>query len=106
MGWEVQFNVPTDCKIDYLEYLKETWIVFSIENIVSKMVDKVSIKKYYFIDNGLLNLFLMDPKTSLLENQVAISLYRLYPNDLFFYNKGIEVDFYLFEKQIAIEVCL
>ena len=45
MGWEVQFNVPTDCKIDYLEYLKETWIVFSIENIVSKMVDKVSITK-------------------------------------------------------------
>ena len=47
----------------------------------------------------------MDPKTSLLENQVAISLYRLYPNDLYFYNKGIEVDFYLFEKQIAIQVC-
>jgi len=98
-------KISTDTVIDYLEYLKETWIVFSLENIVSKMVDKVSIKKYYFIDNGLLNLFLMDPKTSLLENQVAISLYRLYPNELFFYNKGIEVDFYLFEKQIAIQVC-
>lgn len=98
-------RISTDTVIDYLEYLKETWLLFPIENLVSKMADKASIKKYYFIDNGLLNLFLMDPKTSLLENQVAISLYSLYPNDLFFYNKGIEVDFYLFEKQIAIQVC-
>jgi len=98
-------KISTDTVIDYLDYLKETWLIFSIENIVSKMADKVSIKKYYFIDNGLLNLFLMDPKTSLLENQVAIALFSSYPDDLFFYNKGIEVDFYLFEKQIAIQVC-
>jgi hypothetical protein len=98
-------KISTDTVIDYLDYLKETWLIFSIENLVSKMADKTSNKKYYFIDNGLLNLFLMDPKTSLLENQVAIALYSSYSDDLYFYNKGIEVDFYLFEKQTALQVC-
>lgn len=47
-------------------------MIFSIENIEAKLQDKISNKKYYFIDNGILNLFLLDPETSLLENMVAI----------------------------------
>jgi uncharacterized protein len=58
-------------------------------------VDKETSPKYYFTDNGILNLFLLDPETSLLENLVAINLLRIYGRDdaVFFYNKGIEVDF-------------
>ena len=52
-------------------------MIFSIENIEAKLQDKISNKKYYFIDNGILNLFLLDPETSLLENMVAIYLYDL-----------------------------
>ena len=64
-------KVTTDTVIDYLEFLQATWLIFSIENYASKLVEKISNQKYYFIDNGLLNLFLIDPETSLLENLVA-----------------------------------
>lgn len=60
-------KITTDTIIDYLNYLEDTWIMFSLENYASKLADKVSNKKYYFMDNGILSLFLMDPETSLLE---------------------------------------
>ena len=62
------------------------------------------MKKHYFIDNGLLNLFLVDPETSLLENLCAIHLYKKYGNEVYYYNKGIEVDFYVPEENLAIQV--
>ena len=98
-------KISTDTVIDYLGYLRESWLTFSVENICAKLAEKVANKKYYFIDNGLLNLFLVDPLTSLLENQVAIHLRRLYGNDLYFYHRGIEVDFYVSEAQLAVQVC-
>src|SRR5690606_9632759 len=63
--------------------------------------------KYYFIDNGLLNLFLIDGNTSLLENLVAGTLLRKFGREdaVFFYNKKIEVDFYIPETATAIQVC-
>ena len=70
----------------------------------AKLQDKVSTQKYYFIDNGLLNLFLLDPATSLLENIVAIYLHEIYGEDLFYYNDNVEVDFCLFEQGKAFQV--
>ncbi len=98
-------KISTDTVIDYLGYLQESWLIFSLENIAAKLADKVSNKKYYFTDNGLLNLFLIDPLTSLLENQVAIQLRRLYGEEVYFYHRGIEVDFYVPSTQLAIQVC-
>ena len=97
-------KVKQETIVDYLEYIKETCMIFSIENIEAKLQDKISNKKYYFIDNGILNLFLLDPETSLLENMVAIYLYELYGEDLYYYNDNIEVDFCLFEHGKAIQV--
>ena len=98
-------KISTDTVIDYLGYLRESWLIFPIENICAKLADKESNKKYYFIDNGILNLFLVDPSTSLLENQVAIQLRRLYGDDVYFYHHSIEVDFYIPEVQLAVQVC-
>ena len=98
-------KISTDTVIDYLGYLNESWLIFSMENICAKLAEKVANKKYYFIDNGILNLFLIDPLTSLLENQVAIHLRRLYGSDVYFYHHGIEVDFYVLEEQLAVQVC-
>lgn len=89
---------------DYLQYVEDSCLIFSIENYAAKIVDKVSTRKYYFVDNGLLNLFLFDPETSLLENLVAIKLHSAY-DDLTFYLKNFEVDFYLWEHSTAIQVC-
>ncbi|MDP2115239.1 MAG: hypothetical protein Q8K69_14405 [Bacteroidota bacterium] len=40
-----------------------------------------------------------------MENQVAIQLRRLYGDDVYFYHHGIEVDFYVPEVQLALQVC-
>ena len=97
-------KIKTDTVIDYLGYLKETWLIFSLENLASKLVDKETNKKYYFIDNGILNLFLIDPNTFLLENMVAIQLRRLYGDQVYYYSQEMEVDFVLWESHVAIQV--
>lgn len=97
-------KVSTDTVIDYVEYMKESWLILPIENICAKLADKASNRKYYFIDNGILNLFLTDPVSSLLENIVAIQLCKQYSNNVFFYNDKVEVDFYIPESETAIQV--
>ncbi|MDR1740145.1 MAG: ATP-binding protein [Bacteroidales bacterium] len=97
-------KITTDTVIDYMEYLKESLLIFAIENISAKFQERESNRKYYFIDNGLLNLFLIDPNTFLLENIVAIQLLKKYKKELYFYNKNIEVDFYIPDEKLAIQV--
>lgn len=97
--------VTTSTVIDFVRYLQDACIVFSIENFASKFVEKESTKKHYFADNGLLNIFLTDPNTSLLENLCACHLHRKYGEELYYYNQNVEVDFYLPEQGIAIQAC-
>lgn len=97
--------VTTSTVIDFVRYLKDACIVFSVDNFASKFAEKESIKKHYFIDNGLLNIFLTDPNTSLLENLCACHLYRKYGDELYYYNQNVEVDFYLPEQSIALQAC-
>lgn len=97
-------KISTDTLIDYLGYMNESWLLIPVSNHVSKFVERATNKKYYFIDNGILNLFLTDPNTSLLENIVAISLYKQYGDDVTFFNNNIEVDFYMPSIKTAIQV--
>jgi len=90
--------------IEYIEHLKETWLIFSVSNYTGKFVEKETNRKFYFSDNGILNLFLFNPETALLENLVAIALKRIYEDELYFYNHNIEVDFYIPVKKWAIQV--
>lgn len=100
-------SIGTNTVINYMEYAKNAWLITPIQNIASKMVEKETTPKYYFTDNGILNLFLLDANTSLLENLVAVTLLRRYGREdaVFFYNKGIEVDFYVPEITTAFQVC-
>ena len=82
--------------------------MFTLDNYASKFVEKETIKKHYFVDNGLLSIFLNDADTSLLENLCAIVLYKRYNGDddsprLYYYNRNIEVDFYIPDEHIAIQ---
>lgn len=97
-------KISVDTVIDYMGYLQESWLILPYENIAAKLIDKESNRKYYFIDNGILNLFLLDPATSLLENQVAVRLRQKYGNQVYFYNKNVEVDFVVYDEGIAIQV--
>ena len=94
--------------IDYVRYVKEACLMFTLDNYASKFVEKETIKKHYFVDNGLLSIFLNDADTSLLENLCAIVLYKRYNRDddsprLYYYNRNIEVDFYIPDEHIAIQ---
>lgn len=97
-------KISVDTVIDYISYLQESWLMLPYENIAAKLIDKEANRKYYFIDNGILNLFLVDSATSLLENQVAIRLRQLYGEKVYFYNQGIEVDFVVYDEGVAIQV--
>lgn len=90
--------------VDYLQYLNDAYLIFSISNYSDKLSEKESIKKRYFFDNGLLNTFIIEPESKLLENQVAITLKKKHGDGLYYYNKNIEVDFYIPEAKTAIQV--
>ena len=81
----------------------ESWLLLPLENILGKLIERSTQRKYYFIDNGILNLFLPDPETSLLENMVAIHLIKKYRDEVCFYHNGVEVDFYLPEQKKLIQ---
>ena len=100
-------KISINTVINYIEYAKDAWLITPIQNIAGKIVEKETMPKYYFTDNGILNLFLLDGTTSLFENLVAISLLKKYgrSDSVFFFNKGIEVDFYLPETSTAIQAC-
>ncbi|MCR5573511.1 MAG: ATP-binding protein [Bacteroidaceae bacterium] len=94
---------------DYIEYMEDAYLTISIPNLVSPLTEQQTIMKRYFADNGILNNFLFNGETKLLENMVAIQLNRLYHNTkeelrLFYYNKGVEVDFCIPEVNLAIQV--
>ena len=98
-------KLSTDAAIDYVEYMTETWFILPYENLYGKLQDKESNRKYYFTDNGLLHLFLIDANTSLLENIVAVTLRRKYGDGSYFWNsKNAEVDFVIPEEGLAVQV--
>lgn len=89
--------------MEYVRYLQESCLLISLDNYVSKFVDKETVKKHYFIDNGLLHLFINNPDTALLENLCAINLYKRYGKGVYYFNRNIEVDFYVPDEKLAIQ---
>nr|AGS52422.1 hypothetical protein [uncultured bacterium contig00085] len=97
-------SISRNTLIDYLKFLEDAYLLFGISNYSDKLSEKETIKKRYFWDNGLLNNFLFDPDAKLLENIVAIQLKKIYGDKLFYYNKNIEVDFFIPSEKKAIQV--
>lgn len=94
---------------DYLEYMQDAYLFFPIPNLVSPMTEQATLQKRYVADNGILNLFLFQGETKLLENMVAIELNRRFRNTteetlLYYFNKNVEIDFCVPSAQLAIQV--
>lgn len=89
---------------NYMDYLHESYLTFSIGSFTDSITERETIKKHYFYDNGILNLFLFQPETKLLENLVAVQLYKRYGDDLFYYNKNVEVDFCVPKEGLLVQV--
>lgn len=93
--------------IDYISYAKNAYLLFTTKNYFLKFSDRESIPKYYFTDNGILNLFYVDKKPALLENLVGITLHNKYHDKVFYLKSpktGIDIDFYIPENKTAIQV--
>lgn len=103
----IGISTNTSSIISYIGFVKDACLMFTLDNYASKFVEKETVKKHYFTDNGLLNIFLTDASTSLLENLCAIALYKRYGMDdepgLFYYNKNIEIDFYVPSEDLAVQ---
>lgn len=102
-----KITMPTVSK--YIEYSEAAWLLLRLRNIASSFAEKETSCKYYFVDNGIINLFLIGGETILLENAVALALFRKYGHEqdnerVFFYNDKVEVDFYVPEEELAIQV--
>ena len=108
-GAGIGVNVQT--VIDYLSYMEDAYLVFPVRNWFSPFTEKESVMKHYFIDPGMLSLFLVDKDPLLLENAVAAELYRRNPADtegrVFFLRSvrtGLDIDFYLPAENTLIQV--
>ncbi len=103
----IGFSVSKDTVISYVSLAKEAYLLFTVENFAKKFVERESNPKYYFSDNGLLNLFLHDKDTALLENEVAVALRDRCGEGLWYLRSaktGVDVDFYVPEQGLAIQV--
>ena len=99
-------KVSKNTIINYVNYAQEAFLILPVKNIADNLTERETNSKYYFIDNGIISLLALDVETSLLENMVAVELMRRYGTDeqVFFYNKTVEVDFYIPDQALAIQV--
>ena len=94
---------------NYIEYLEKSWLIFTV-NVYDYSVrrQQIASKKTYAIDTGLINAvgFSFSPNRGrLLENLVFLSLRRLGRDIYYFLPKnGYEVDFYLPDRGVLIQV--
>lgn len=93
--------------INYVGYIIDSYLIFPLTNYAAKLVKKETSPKYYFMDTGLVGLMLLDCKSAQLENLVAIELIRRYGlENVFYFESNVEIDFYVPNEKLAIQVCL
>ncbi len=100
-------KTSTDAMINYVSYAENAYLLFRNKNYVAKFAEKESTPRFYFYDNGLLSLFLIDKPAALLENAVAVYLKRKFGEEVYYYKSsqtGVDIDFYLPEENCAIQV--
>lgn len=103
LGISIGKNSP----IEYTTFAQNAYLLFVTKNYFSKFTEKESTPRYYFTDNGLLNIFLVNKNATLLENLVAVTLFNQFHQNVYYLksNKtGIDIDFYVAKTKTAIQV--
>jgi len=96
--------IGTSTVIEYVNYLEGAFLISPLHNYNAKISIRESKKKYYFRDNGLLSLFLIDPASFQLETLVFNHLRLRYGPRLCYFRNGYEVDFFI-PGEALIQVC-
>lgn len=100
-------SIGKQTAINYVGYMKDSYLIFSLSNFAAKLIEKETSPKYYFMDTGLAGLMLLDCRSAQLENLVAIELIRRYgPENVFYFENNVEIDFYVPDAKLAIQVCM
>lgn len=100
-------SMSTQTIINYVNYMTDSYLLFTLQNYAAKLVEKETSPKYYFMDTGLLGLMLLDCQSAQLENLVAIELIRRYgAENVFFFENNVEIDFYVPSDKLAIQVSM
>ena len=95
-------SIGSNTLFEYLIYLEQSYLIGTISNFYRKFSEKETNKKYYFLDNGILGLFLFDQNTKLLENLIYIELRRR-GFKTYFVKRTVEIDFYVPEENLLIQ---
>lgn len=103
----VGVSISREILTKYIAYAEESYLLYRLSNYYAGFVDRESTPRFYFVDNGILSLFLNNKDSALLENAVATALLRRYQRDGVFYLKsaktGIDIDFYVPEMGLAVQ---
>ena len=98
--------------INYIDYLEKAWLLFVINKYAYSVKEQqIANKKVYAIDTGLVKTVAFsfsENRGRSLENIVFLQLLRLHEHKNIYYyktSKDNEVDFYLSEKKLFIQVC-
>ena len=97
-------QVGTATVIEYVKYLEESFLISPLLNFNAKISSREAKKKYYFRDNGLLSLFLMEPASFQLETLVFNTLRIRFGSNIFYLRNGYEIDFFI-PGEVLIQVC-
>lgn len=100
-------SIAKQTVINYVGYMTDSYLLFTLQNYAAKLVEKETSPKYYFMDTGPLGLVLLDCKSAQLENLVAIELIRRYGTEnVYFFENNVEIDFYVPSEKLAIQVSM
>jgi len=93
----------------YIDYLENSWMIFVVNKFAYSVKEQqIAAKKIYCVDTGLsesVGFSFSENKGKLIENVVFLHLRRNSENIYYYKTRsGFEVDFYLPEKRIFIQV--
>ncbi len=93
--------------IQYTGYAKDACLIFTTSNYFAEFMEQESTPRYYFTDNALLNLFLVNKDSALFENMIASALHRKYGDNVWYMKSSkADVDFYVPETHQAVQTTL
>jgi len=106
-------TIRNETVMNYIDAARDSYLIFTIRNMNGAMVEREGRPKHYFIDNGILHALLpVQSDGQYFENQIALLLFEKYhtcddpiTTEFWYYHNGIEVDFYVPAKKMAVQAC-
>lgn len=105
---ETGLKVGVSTVVEYISILEKTRFIRSIE-CFSEQTIRTPKRHYWFVDNGLLSLFIPSTqlREKLLRRTMAHAVLQVYQKHTIYYasQRNASVDFYIPERDIAIMLC-